>query len=92
MTYSLYDLSFSYIQVVIVACGITAQLGETERDQLTEHCLGLDDKLKKADIRVRSDLRDNYSPGWKFNHWELKVRLSIVKCLHCVSILFSVHQ
>lgn len=24
-------------------------------------------------IRAHVDLRDNYSPGWKFNHWELKV-------------------
>jgi len=24
-------------------------------------------------IRADTDLRDNYSPGWKFNHWELKV-------------------
>lgn len=24
-------------------------------------------------IRADVDLRDNYSPGWKFNHWELKV-------------------
>jgi len=26
------------------------------------------------------DLRDNYNPGWKFNHWELKgvpIRLEI---------------
>lgn len=23
-------------------------------------------------IRVEGDYRDNYSPGWKFNHWELK--------------------
>lgn len=26
-------------------------------------------KLIRADV----DLRENYSPGWKFNHWELKV-------------------
>jgi len=24
-------------------------------------------------IRADTDLRENYSPGWKFNHWELKV-------------------
>lgn len=28
--------------------------------------------LKDSKIRVDTDLRDNYSPGWKFNHWELK--------------------
>ena len=25
--------------------------------------------LKSKDIRVHKDLRDNYNPGWKFNHW-----------------------
>ena len=36
--------------------------------------------LKKTDIRVQLDSRDNYNPGYKFNHWELKgvpVRLEI---------------
>ena len=28
--------------------------------------------LKKSDIRAQIDLRDNYNPGWKYNHWELK--------------------
>ena len=28
--------------------------------------------MKKADLRVHVDLRDNYNPGWKYNHWELK--------------------
>ena len=28
--------------------------------------------LKKAGIRVHLDDRDNYTPGWKFNSWELK--------------------
>lgn len=30
------------------------------------------DELKKAGIRVHLDDRDNYTPGWKYNHWELK--------------------
>ena len=28
--------------------------------------------MKIAGIRVQIDARDNYKPGWKFNHWELK--------------------
>ncbi|KRX03296.1 YbaK/aminoacyl-tRNA synthetase-associated domain [Pseudocohnilembus persalinus] len=28
--------------------------------------------LKNAGIRVKVDDRDNYNPGWKFNHWEVK--------------------
>ncbi|MDD3839029.1 MAG: proline--tRNA ligase [Clostridia bacterium] len=36
--------------------------------------------LKKSGIRVELDDRDTYTPGWKFNEWELKgvpVRLEI---------------
>lgn len=29
-------------------------------------------QVKKSKIRVHLDDRDNYTPGWKFNHWELK--------------------
>mmetsp|Transcript_3564 Transcript_3564/g.2592 ORF Transcript_3564/g.2592 Transcript_3564/m.2592 type:complete len:154 (+) Transcript_3564:1322-1783(+) len=29
-------------------------------------------QLKQGGIRVFVDDRDNYNPGWKFNHWELK--------------------
>lgn len=28
--------------------------------------------LEKAGVRVTTDTRDNYTPGWKYNHWELK--------------------
>lgn len=28
--------------------------------------------LKPLGVRVKVDDRDNYSPGWKFNHWEQK--------------------
>lgn len=59
-------------QVVLVPVGITAQLGDDERKQLIEKCEELSSTLKKAGIRVMGDYRDNYSPGWKFNHWELK--------------------
>jgi prolyl-tRNA synthetase len=30
------------------------------------------DALSEAGIRAKSDLRDNYSPGWKYSHWEMK--------------------
>lgn len=29
-------------------------------------------QLNKAGVRVKVDTRDNYSPGWKFAHWEQK--------------------
>lgn len=32
----------------------------------------LSEQLAKDGIRVHLDDRDNYTPGWKYNHWELK--------------------
>ncbi len=30
--------------------------------------------LKAVGVRVKIDDRDNYLPGWKYAHWEQKVR------------------
>ncbi|KAL5008454.1 hypothetical protein ScPMuIL_014035 [Solemya velum] len=60
------------VQVIFVPCGITANLTEADNDLLMKKCDEMRDVLKAAGIRARSDTRDNYSPGWKFNHWELK--------------------
>ena len=60
-------------QVVIVPCGITANLNEEDVSSLMDSCIDLKNKLSDNGIRSKADLRDNYSPGWKFNHWELKV-------------------
>ena len=38
-----------------------------------DECIKLEKELKQSEkIRIKGDYRDNYSPGWKFNHWELK--------------------
>ncbi|XP_056342212.1 bifunctional glutamate/proline--tRNA ligase isoform X4 [Oenanthe melanoleuca] len=60
------------IQVVIIPCGITNSLSEEDREALLRKCNEYRSRLLAVSIRVRADLRDNYSPGWKFNHWELK--------------------
>lgn len=60
-------------QVIIVPCGITASLSEADTKALLTKCEELKDSLTKAGVRCKTDTRDNYSPGWKFNHWELKV-------------------
>ena len=39
---------------------------------VTEKCHEILETLKKAGLRVKLDDRDNVSPGWKFNEWELK--------------------
>lgn len=59
-------------QVVIVPCGITVNSSEAERKTLNDSCKELEADLIKAGVRVEGDYRDNYSPGWKYNHWELK--------------------
>ncbi|XP_010216482.1 PREDICTED: bifunctional glutamate/proline--tRNA ligase isoform X2 [Tinamus guttatus] len=60
------------VQVVIIPCGITNSLSEEDREALLKKCNEYRSRLLSVNIRVRADLRDNYSPGWKFNHWELK--------------------
>ncbi|KAM9465725.1 bifunctional glutamate/proline--tRNA ligase [Clarias gariepinus] len=68
------------LQVIIIPCGITATLPEAEKELLMSQCAKYLSRLQKAEVRVKSDLRDNYSPGWKFNHWELKgvpIRLEV---------------
>lgn len=59
-------------QVVIVPCGITANMKEADKKALLASCEELEESLRNAGVRVKGDYRDNYSPGWKFNHWELK--------------------
>ncbi|XP_021712876.1 bifunctional glutamate/proline--tRNA ligase [Aedes aegypti] len=60
------------IQAIIVPCGITANTTDDERKSLYESCKELEEELVKAGVRCEGDYRDNYSPGWKYNHWELK--------------------
>lgn len=59
-------------QVVIVPCGITVTTSDEERKTINDGCKELEASLSKAGVRVEGDYRDNYSPGWKYNHWELK--------------------
>jgi prolyl-tRNA synthetase len=62
----------SAVQIVIVPVGITAKTTEEERKNLMDSCTRLANELKAAGFRAKADLRDNYSPGWRFNHWEVK--------------------
>ena len=60
------------VQVVIVPCGITASSTEDDKKALMDGCKKLEQTLRGAGVKVKSDVSDHYSPGWKFNHWELK--------------------
>ncbi|EJT99274.1 prolyl-tRNA synthetase [Dacryopinax primogenitus] len=68
------------IQVIIVPCGVNAKTSDEMRKRVPEECDALAKKLKKAGIKAKADLRDGYTPGYKFNDWELKgvpIRLEI---------------
>ncbi|KAG8584421.1 hypothetical protein GDO81_008827 [Engystomops pustulosus] len=68
------------VQIIVIPCGITNSLSEEDRDALLQKCNQYFKRLLGVNIRARTDLRDNYSPGWKFNHWELKgvpIRLEV---------------
>ncbi|KAH8264319.1 hypothetical protein KR038_006393 [Drosophila bunnanda] len=60
------------IQAIVVPCGITVNTKDDERAQLLDACKQLEKRLCGGGVRCEGDYRDNYSPGWKFNHWELK--------------------
>ncbi|KAL5355769.1 hypothetical protein BJX96DRAFT_141830 [Aspergillus floccosus] len=59
-------------QVVIVPVGITAKTSDEEREKLYAEIDGLTTVLTAAGVRATSDMREGYSPGWKFNDWELR--------------------
>ncbi|VDM20391.1 unnamed protein product [Hydatigera taeniaeformis] len=60
-------------QVVVVPCGLTAKTTEAERAELLEQVKIITARLREeGGLRVHLDDRDHVSPGWKFNHWELK--------------------
>lgn len=60
------------VQVVVVPVGITAKTSEEEAHVITQTVQDIVKRLKAADIRAHADCRENYTPGWKFNHWEMK--------------------
>lgn len=62
----------SQVQVVIIPCGIGAKATPEDRKKIEDACFAAEAELNYAGVRAKADLRDLYSPGWKFNHWELK--------------------
>lgn len=60
------------IQVVIVPCGIGVKTTDEERKRIDEACEEAERSLQAVGIRAHADLRDVYSPGWKFNNWEMR--------------------
>lgn len=62
----------SQIQVVIVPCGITVKTTNEGREAILDACQKAAKTLTQAGVRAKTDLRDNYTPAYKFNDWELR--------------------
>jgi prolyl-tRNA synthetase len=58
-------------QVVIVPVGLSKTEGRNQ--DIYDECLKLERALVAGGIRAKADLREGYTPGWKFNDWELRV-------------------
>ncbi|KAI8333033.1 hypothetical protein BC941DRAFT_380620 [Chlamydoabsidia padenii] len=59
-------------QVVVIPCGLTVKTSKADANKLYDACADLAKRLKKCGVKVKSDLRENYTPGFKFNHWEIR--------------------
>ncbi|KAJ3119229.1 hypothetical protein HK098_005674 [Nowakowskiella sp. JEL0407] len=59
------------VQVVVIPVGITNKTTDAERKHIHDKVEETVAILKKAGLRVKSDLR-HYTPGYKFNHWEMR--------------------
>ncbi|KAJ7296399.1 hypothetical protein O6H91_Y126200 [Diphasiastrum complanatum] len=57
------------IQVVIVPIWKSSE----EKESVLGGALAVEKSLKAASIRVKLDASEQKTPGWKFNHWEMKV-------------------
>ncbi|DBA82977.1 TPA: hypothetical protein ACH3X1_006755 [Trebouxia sp. C0004] len=58
-------------QVVVIPIPNAKMTGD-DKQAMAAKADQLVQELKSNGVRVTSDCRDNYTPGWKYNHWELK--------------------
>ena len=68
------------VQVVVVPCGLTVKTTDEQRKTVNDAAADLAAQLKKAGIRAQADLRDSYTPGYKFNDWGQKASLPSHPC------------
>lgn len=57
-------------QVVIIPI-VNSKLSAEETQAIRDRAHEFGRQLSALDVRVRVDDRDNYTPGFKYNHWEL---------------------
>jgi prolyl-tRNA synthetase len=58
-------------QVAIVPVGLSKK--EDKNEEIYDACSKLEKELLAVGIRAKADLREGYTPGWKFNDWEMRV-------------------
>lgn len=56
------------VQVIV----IPVPYKDANTQGIYDACTATVNSLSEAGIRAESDFRDNYSPGWKYSHWEMK--------------------
>jgi prolyl-tRNA synthetase len=59
-------------QVIMIPVGINKNTTKEDRDRHYDQLQAMKDTLKKAGVRADYDIRDGYTPAWKFNDHELK--------------------
>jgi prolyl-tRNA synthetase len=74
----------SSVQVVIVPVGLSAKQTEEQKQVIYDACKDMEKELLSIGVRAKADLREGYTPGWKFNDWELRVRLADVRITLCL--------
>lgn len=57
-------------QVVLIPTGIAGKNAPVA--ELKGKLTALAEQLRAAGVRCHTDFRDNYTPAWKYNDWELK--------------------
>jgi len=58
----------SPLQAIIIPIFKTTE----EKKTVVKKCNLVKDALEKNQIRIRIDIREEFTPGWKYNYWELK--------------------
>ena len=61
----------AFTQIVIIPIHFAAD-EESKRDAVTKSAGLINDSLKNAGVLVTLDDRENYTPGNKYNFWELR--------------------
>lgn len=59
-------------QTIIIPVGINKSTTAEDKEKHFDQIDQIKKTLKAAGVRAESDLREGYTPAWKFNDWELK--------------------